>query len=175
MPSAEPFSPWSPRLDGHDVSRGTLAPLQHLAHEELCELSPVIAHRARCGVHQLRVGDFGHAGLERRASGRERTRTGVHWRLLQPCAVQRCSRILGFRCAFGARVRVPSTPPTCPVHPSAEPAVPTVEGFPTEPDPRRGASSVPRCLIFSVSSLRYPLWVLFRMLLSSHRNGPRAK
>jgi len=98
------------RSDGHNLARGPLAPMPHLAQEKLRELAASLEHCARGGVHQLRVGDFGHAGHERGVSGRERARTDVDSCLVQPCAAGRCSRILGLRRVFCERVRVPSTP-----------------------------------------------------------------
>jgi hypothetical protein len=52
-------------LDGHDLPPGPLSPLPHLLHEELSELAAAIEHRTRGSVHELHVGDFGHASLER--------------------------------------------------------------------------------------------------------------
>ena len=82
--------PRSLRLDGHDVARGPLASLPHLAHEELRELAAPLEHRARRGVNHLRIG-----GLERRGSGHERTRTGIASGLIL-CTARRGSRNQAF-------------------------------------------------------------------------------
>jgi hypothetical protein len=55
---------------GNTTTRDDASRLEH-------HVFPTLEHRARGGVHQLRVGDFGHAGLERSGSGRERARAGV--------------------------------------------------------------------------------------------------